>query len=75
MSELRIDPNPIELSAEEQERFDRLSDMAERGEILPLGKPRRRAASAGSISAEEFEEIMAQGRGTTDKAPETGKRQ
>ncbi|WP_045921118.1 hypothetical protein [Bifidobacterium coryneforme] len=75
MSELRIDPNPIELSAEEQERFDRLSDMAERGEILPLGKPRRRAASAGPISAEEFEEIMARGRSTTDKTSETGKRQ
>lgn len=59
MSELKVDPTPMELGERDRERFERLDRMAERGEIRPSGRARRRSASAGPISAEEFEATMA----------------
>ena len=73
MSELKIDPNPKELSARDRERFDKLVEMAERREIRPAGTPRRRPASAGPISEEEFKAIMAKGRPRAEEDTRTVK--
>lgn len=62
MKDLKVDPTPMELRERDRERFERLDKMTELGEIRPSGKRRSRPASAGPISAEEFEATMALGR-------------
>ena len=71
MSELKVDPTPMELGERDRARFERLDRMAERGEIRPAGKLRRRPASAGPISAEEFEATMALGRPRSEEGVRT----
>ena len=71
MSELKVDPTPMELGERDRARFERLDRMAERGEIRPVGKLRRRPASAGPISAEEFEATMALGRPRSEEGVRT----
>lgn len=71
MSDLKVDPTPMELGERDRARLERLDRMAERGEIRPVGRPRRCLASSGPISAEEFEATMALGRPRSEEGTRT----